>query len=491
MSLTGRFSAFFLSALALVLVGFSTVLYVSAYIYLDRQLGDRLDAALAILAASAEIHADGVEWEPQERILPLGQDSGTDQLRWTIFDNRGQCVDHSRNWADSDLAAAWIADPKTALLSAHLVDRRGRNWRASQRRIRPDTVLASGSKAAAHLKESAIADASEVFHPSLTLIAYAALDPIEAALATLGWFLVTLSVGIWLLAALVCRRLSRRALTPLTRMVASARGLDAADAGWCLDEAGTGDELDELGRAFNDLLSRLHVAYERQRRFSSDASHQLRTPLTVLTGQIEIALRKERSGVEYRRVLGSALARAVQLGGIIEALMFLGRAESDAKLPECELLELDRWVTEHLAHRHATGLPVEGVRCALRGDDACVRAHSPLLGQLLDNLLDNALEHGQPGTPIFVETIRENDVVVLAVEDAGPGIIAEDLTRVFEPFYRSAQTRRRGTAGVGLGLAVVKRIAAAFGGSVSVRSEQGKGCRFEVRLAATMPSLGV
>jgi signal transduction histidine kinase len=491
MSLTGRFSALFLAALALVLVAFSTVLYVAARIYLDRQVGDRLTAALAILAAAAEIHADGVEWEPQERVLPLGQDSGPERLRWMVFDNRGRRVDQSRNWAESDLTAAWIPDPKTARLPARLVDRRGRIWRASQRRIRPNAVSDSGSKAAAYLKESAVSDASEVLHDSLDLIACAPLDPIEATLATLGWFLVGLSVGTWLLAALVCRRLSRRALTPLTRMVASARGLDAADAGWCLDEAGTGDELDELGRAFNDLLSRLHVAYERQRRFSSDASHQLRTPLTVLGGQIEVALRRERTGEEYRRVLRSALGRAVQLGRIIEALMFLGRAEADAQLPECEPLELDPWVAGHLAGRHETGLADEDVHCALQGNGAWVRAHPPLLGQLLDNLLDNALEHGRPETPIFVETIREGGVVILAVEDGGAGIHPEDLPRVFEPFYRSAQTRRQSTSGVGLGLAVVKRIAAAFGGSVSVRSEHGKGCRFEVRLVATAPPLEV
>ena len=443
MSLTGRFSAFFLSALALVLVGFSTALYVSARIYFERQVRDRLAAALAILSAAAEIHPDGVEWEPQERVLPLGQESGADRLRWMVFDDRGRRVDHSRNLVDADLTAAWTPRAGTAELPARLVDRQGRSWRASQRRIRPDGAHRSGSRAAVDRKEAADPDASEVLHPSLVLTACAPLDPTEATLATLGWFLVALSVGIWLLAAVLCRRLSRRALTPLTRMVASARGLDAADAGWCLDEAGTGDELDELGRAFNELLSRLHVAYERQRRFSGDASHQLRTPLTVLIGQIEVALRQERSGEEYRRILGSALGRAVQLGQIVEALMFLGRAEADAQLPECEPLELDRWVAEHLATRPAA----EVVHRALQGDGAWVRAHPPLLGQLLDNLLDNACKHGRPGTPILVQTSREGGVVVLAVEDAGPGIPPEDIPRVFEPFYRSAQTRRRGIAG--------------------------------------------
>ena len=350
MSLTGRFSALFLSALGLVLVGFSTALYVSARIYLDRQVSDRLDASLAVLAAAAEIHPDGVEWEPQERVLPLGQESGPERLRWIVFDDRGRRIDHSRNLVDADLTAEWVPQAGTAELPARLVDRQGRTWRVAQRRTparRGRAIRLQGRGSIARRRP--IRTRSEDLHPSLVLTVCAPLDPNEATLATLGWFLVALSVGIWLLAALLCRRLSRRALTPLTRMVASARDLNAADPGWCLEQAGTGDELDELGRAFNDLLSRLHVAYERQRRFSSDASHQLRTPLTILIGQIEVALRQERSGEEYRRILGSALGRAVQLGQIVEALLFLGRADADAQLPDGEPLDLDRWVAEHLA----------------------------------------------------------------------------------------------------------------------------------------------
>ena len=491
MSLTGRFSALFLAALALVLVGFSTVLYVSARIYLDRQVGDRLTAALAILAAAAEIHPDGVEWEPQERVLPLGQESGPERLRWLVFDDRGRRVDHSRNLADADLDAGVDSPTRDRRVAGPAGRSAGPEpggcpsvGSGPTRSLRP----APGPRSVA--RRGPIRDASEVFHPFLVLTACAPLGPTEATLATLGGLLAALSVGIWLLAALLCRRLSRRALTPLTRMVASARGLDAADAGWCLDEAGTGDELDDLGRAFNDLLARLHVAYERQRRFSGDASHQLRTPLTVLIGQIEVALRHERSGEEYRRVLGSALGRAVQLGRIVEALMFLGRAEAEARLPECEPMELDRWVAEHLAGRTRRDRRRGRPSRALNGDGAWVRAHPPLLGQLLDNLLDNAAKHGRPGTPILVETSREGGVAVLAVEDAGPGIAPEDLPHVFEPFYRSAQARRQGASGVGLGLAVVHRIAAAFGGYVSVRSEPGQGCRFEVRLVAMERPLG-
>ena len=493
MSLTGRFSAIFLSALALVLVGFSTVLYVSARIYLDRQVGDRLAAALAILAAAAEIHPDGVEWEPQERILPLGQESGADRLRWMVFDDRGRSrrsfakpgrirISQRRGFPITrppglSGPAGRSAGPELASVPASDLARRGCRIRVEGR----------GSSQG----RGCFRTHSEVLHPSLVLTACAALDPIEATLATLGWFLVALSVGIWLVAAMLCRRLSRRALTPLTRMVASARGLDAADAGWCLDEAGTGDELDELGRAFNDLLSRLHVAYERQRRFSSDASHQLRTPLTVLIGQIEVALRQDRSGEEYRRILGSALARAVQLGRIVEALDVPRPRRSRCPAPGMRAIgpgSLGRRTPGRSTRdgRRGHGRPLRLAEAMKRGSRR-IRLFS---ASWSTTCWTTPLSTADRGHRSCVETIREGDVVVLAVEDAGPGIIPEDLPRVFEPFYRSAQTRRRSSTGVGLGLAVVRRIAAAFGGSVCVRSEPGKGCRFEVRLNATMPPVG-
>jgi signal transduction histidine kinase len=480
MSLTGRFSALFLSALGFVLVGFSTALYISARIYLDRQISDRLSSALAVLAAAAEIHPEGVEWEPQERVLPLGQETGAERLRWMVFDDRGDRIDHSRNLADADLTAAWIPHPGFPLLPARLVDRHGRPWRISQRRIRPTAAPGSGSRAALRAPPGS-PDPTELFHPSLVLTVAAPLGPMETTLAALAWFLIAFGVGIWLLAALLCRRLSRKALAPLLRIAASARGLDATDPGWSLDEAGTGDELDDLGRAFNDLLARLHAAFERQRRFSGDVSHQLRTPLAVLIGQIEVALRRERSSDEYRRVLDSALRRAVQLRQIVEALLFLGRAGEDAQIPGGEPIDLNQWVREYLANRPASGRLAEVVHNSSEDSGPWILVHPPLLGQLLDNLLDNAEKHGDPGAPIVVETFRAAESAVLAVENTGPGISPEEIPRVFEPFYRSPHTRRQGTKGVGLGLAVVQRIAVAFGGSVDVRSEPGKGCRIEVR----------
>jgi signal transduction histidine kinase len=476
MSLTGRFSALFLTALGLSLIVFSTALYVSARVYLDHRVYERLDATLAILAAAAEIHPDDVEWEPQERVVLPGQESGPDRLRWMVLDERGCPIDRSPNLAGLDDLAEELARQDTdGSGRSRLVDRRGATWRVSRRVLRPGETPAAEQGG-----EPMPPDRPNALHPLLTLVACAPLGPRDATLATLAGLLAALSAGIWLLAAALCRGLSRRALLPLTRMVESARGLDAADPGWCLAGAGTDDELDDLGRAFNDLLARLHVAYERQRRFTGDASHQLRTPLTVLIGQLQVALRHERSGEEYRRALTSALGRAEQLARIVEALLFLSRAEAEAGLPGVEPMELHAWTAGHLAGRPSTDGETRIIHRRDGPDPLWIKAHPALLGQLLDNLLDNAARHGQSGSPIVVETLRGQRGAILAVEDRGTGIAPADLPHIFEPFYRSAQARRRGVTGVGLGLAVVRRIASACGGCVSVHSEPGAGARFEI-----------
>ncbi len=479
MSLTGRFSFLFLTLLALILAGFSLAHYFEARRYFDRRVNERLTAALAVLAAATEWNSEGVEWEPQERLLPVGQDPGDDQIRWMVLDDCGRRIDQSRNLTEDLLGVlARSAAGSSTEVPDEIEDRLGRPWRVRRRRY-------SGSDAVSETRMGVTEDqakAGEAHYDALTLTVFAPLGPAREALASLRWSLMVGGVGFWMLAAVLCRWVSRMALAPLTRMAESARGLDASDAGWSLETAGTRDELDALGQAFNDLLGRLHLAYERQRRFSADASHQLRTPLTVLIGQIEVALRRDRPAEEYRRVLGSALGRAMQLRQIVEALLFLNRAEGEAALPAGEMLSLGRWVSDHLNMRNAGegGCPV--MARLLETDDPVVRGHSALLDQLLANLLENAEKYGKSGAPIVVETSRDGDWAVLAVEDSGPGIPEEDRSRVFEPFYRSIQARYEGIPGVGLGLAIVQRIAQAFGGGVRVGNRPGAGCRVEVRL---------
>jgi signal transduction histidine kinase len=267
-------------------------------------------------------------------------------------------------------------------------------------------------------------------------------------------------------------------LVPLTRLVESAQSLDATNPGWMLADVGTRDELDDLRRVFNELLTRLHEAYDRQGRFSSEASHQLRTPVAVMIGHLEVAQRYERSGEEYRRVIQMAHKRAIELGQIVESLLFLSRADS-ATLTRLEPLDLGRSLIAYLESRPADCRSSDIITNLQIAEVLWVKTQPQLLAQLVANLLDNACKYSHPGTPIVITLAHRDGCALLSVEDSGRGIAREDLPRVFEPFFRSSPASADRVPGVGLGLSVVQRIAEAFGGAVAVESEFGRGSRFE------------
>jgi signal transduction histidine kinase len=325
------------------------------------------------------------------------------------------------------------------------------------------------------------------YHDEVVLAALASLEETERTLASLGSFLVGIGVVVWIAAALCARWLLRKAMVPLTKLVQSARELDSANPDWTLAEVGTHDELDDLRRAFNELLARLHEAYDRQRRFSSEASHQLRTPVAVMIGHLEVAQRHERSSDQYRRVIHLAHQRAVNLGQIVESLLFLSRPDNST-LTQSALIDLDSWLAKHLADRPVDDRSGDIIYRMSEQGSLWIRAQPQLLGQAVDNLLDNACKYSPPGRPIILETARESESAVIIVEDSGCGIAQGDLERIFEPFFRSSSTSHQQVVGAGLGLSVVVRIIKAFGGTVTARSEVGRGSRFEVRLPVATSS---
>jgi two-component system, OmpR family, sensor kinase len=484
MTLVTRLSAFFLAALALVLVGFSASLYLLARAYVGRQVDDRLSAALETLAAATEDDPDGLEWEPDEHHLALGRDAAADQVRWAVHDGGGRVVDRSVNLGAEDLPAGDTAALTPGGATFRVVERGGQPWRVAQRGLRARRPEPSPTRAGASADGPPGHAAGPVRYEALVLTAGLPLAPARAALHALGGTLAGLALLLWSAAALLGRRVCRQALTPVSRMAAAARTMGADDLARRLPLAGTGDELDDLGRTVNGLLDRLQEAFERQRRFTGDASHQLRTPLAAMLGQAEVALRRDRPPEEYRRVLALVHDQAGHLSRIVGALLFLARADAEGELAGLEVLDLARWLPEQGprwgGHERAADLRLEPPAPG----PCLVKAQPVLLGQLLDNLVDNAFRYSAPGTPVRVSLARDRGAAVLAVEDAGRGIAPDDLPHVFEPFYRPAGSRGFGPGGVGLGLAVVRRIARAFGGTVAVESEPGRGSRFTLRLPA-------
>jgi two-component system, OmpR family, sensor kinase len=481
MRLATRLSVFFLIALALVLAGFSISLYVLARVYLVRQLTERLRLGLDTLEAAVDIEPAGLEWEPIDRQITLGVDPEVTAVRWEVRDGSGALVDRSANCRLGDFPAGWSPEHWPSDRPDATVFSKVPGWRLATRRLRLDELLLRGR---GHPNDK---PGYEVRYRVLILLVGLAPAPVDGALRRLVATLAVLSGLIWGGAALVGRALARRALAPVTRMARTASSMTAHDLGRRLPGPGTGDEFEDLGSAFNDLLERLQYSfidiqesYERQRRFAGDASHQLRTPLTAVLGQVQVALRSDRSLEEYRRILNVVQVEGVRLRQIVESLLFLARPEGAA--PELKDVDLAGWVADHL-QTWSDHPRFADVRTDIpRGVNLDVRVHPPLLAQLLDNLLENAFKYSAHGSPVVIRLEREEDSVVACLEDEGEGLAAEDLTHIFEPFYRSDQVRRKGYAGVGLGLSIAQRIATSFGGTLAVWSEPGAGCRFILRL---------
>jgi heavy metal sensor kinase len=440
MTLTTRLTAFALAGLAVILAGFSLALYLLVAKHEYRQLDDRLEAALNVLTAAAEVSNDGVEWEPAERRMDVGEG-----IAWEVTTPDGRVV-----------GRGGTVDP------------------AAVRKLRKRQIDAQPP-----YRMPALSDKDRKF-PTLIVFASASVEPIESTLGMLQLVLAVLSVGTWLVALVVGRTVCRWALRPVTRMATEARTMDEADLGRRLPLAETGDELTALGEDFNALLGRVQEAFERQRRFTGDASHQLRTPLAAVLGQVEVALRRDRSPDEYRQTLQSVHHQADRLRKIVEALLFLARADADARLPDREQFDLGPWLADHVRTAWADHPRAADIR--VEAEPATATAHPVLLGELVNVLLDNACKYSPAGTPIVVRVGPAGDGVELSVTDAGSGIAAADVDHVFEPFVRSDEARRRGVEGLGLGLAVARRIAQAHGGTLTVASRVGEGTTFTARL---------
>jgi signal transduction histidine kinase len=198
---------------------------------------------------------------------------------------------------------------------------------------------------------------------------------------------------------------------------------------------------------------------------------------------VEVALRQDRSQDEYHRVLEIVLRRGRQLRQIIEALLFLARADGATQLGQPEQIDLNdwcqKWLETWIEHPRASDIEFRASH-----EPAWTSTHPALLGQVLDNLLDNACKYSEPGTPIGVTIEAMNDHVGVVVSDAGCGIAADQQGLIFESFFRTTEARWQGKPGVGLGLAVVQRLAEILDARIEVLSQPGRGSSFTIRLRA-------
>lgn len=289
---------------------------------------------------------------------------------------------------------------------------------------------------------------------------------------TLLMALVSLAVVGVLLASVLGYWVARIGLRPLRQLSAEAQQLAPPRLSGRLRVSSLPPELEQFAQAFNAALERVDQAYSRLEAFNADVAHELRSPLTNLIGQTQVALTRGRSAEHYFEVLQSNLEELERLRSIINDMLFLASADQGSKATALISTSLAEEVATTLDYLDYI-LEDAQVRVEVSGD-AQARIEKAHLRRALINLLNNAVQHTGPGQVIRVGIHHEDGQVRIAVSNPGPAIADEHLSRLFERFYRvDAARSNSGSNNHGLGLAIVKAIAVMHGGSVFVRSQAG------------------
>jgi signal transduction histidine kinase len=281
-------------------------------------------------------------------------------------------------------------------------------------------------------------------------------------------FVVSLGVG-WVIAG--------RVLSPIERITDVANHIQATDLSQRIRLDGPADELKRLADTFDGMLARLDEAFNTQRQFIADASHELRNPLAVIRTNVDVALADSRSSEEDLRQTAIVVRRAEQrMSRLVDDLLALARLEAPGKLTETVDLTS---VAGEVAEDFSALARARSVAIDLSGEPGLtVTGDRDTLKRAVANLVDNALRVVPEHTRIVVGTGDRNGWAWIGVEDRGPGIALEDQSKIFERFWRTDDSRARAHGGSGLGLAIVKQIAASHSGAVRLYSEPGKGSCF-------------
>jgi heavy metal sensor kinase len=275
--------------------------------------------------------------------------------------------------------------------------------------------------------------------------------------------------------------LAGRALAPVAAITDLAGSIGPKDLERRLALDLPDDELGQLSRTFDAMLARIEDAFDRQRRFTGDAAHELRTPISFMRSQVDLALHRPRTAEEYQEALQEIDLDLERLTGLVNSLLTLARSDA-GKLPvertQIDLAELIGMIVEQFTPI-ATDVGITLVNDATRTP---VSIDSDLIVQLLVNLVENAIAHTPCGGTVTIGCRAESTGVRIRVEDSGPGIPPDDRERIFDRFYRVDTGRDRSRGGAGLGLSICRAIVEAHGGTIAVGDSGLGGARFDVLL---------
>jgi heavy metal sensor kinase len=281
--------------------------------------------------------------------------------------------------------------------------------------------------------------------------------------------------------------LANRALRPIDDITCTARAIGVSDLSRRLDYQGPLDEVGRLAHTFNRMLDRLQDAFARERRFTADAAHELRTPLAVLKGHIGVILGRPRSPATYEHALRDLEREVDRLIRLTTDLLFLSRLDQGRLSWQPEVIGLGELLTAVVEQVQPLADEKSLALTTTIAPNLDVEGNADHLIRLFLNLLDNAIKYTPAGGKIHVAAERDGTGIEIVVQDTGPGIPADELPHLFERFYRVDADRSRKTGGAGLGLAIAHEIARSHNGDLSVQSGQNRGTTFTVHLPARVP----
>jgi signal transduction histidine kinase len=322
--------------------------------------------------------------------------------------------------------------------------------------------------------------------PGECLLVGRSMAPVLKENRDFTWRLVGIGSAVMVFGLAVGWWLSGRALRPIAQISSTAARIADGNLAERIGTRETESELGQLSTVLDHTFQRLDHAFAEQARFTSDAAHELRTPVSVILGQAQLALARERSVEEHRTTIETCQRAARRMHSLIDSLLELSLLDGDREklqLQPCDLAEICR---EHLAMIRPLA-DEKGVVLKTEFTSAPCKADPERISQILDNFIVNALKFSPSGGKIHILTGMEKEEAVLKVSDDGPGISSEHLPHLFERFYRADASRNRATGGAGLGLAICKSIADAHHGSIRAESEMGKGSVFTLRVPAVQP----
>jgi two-component system, OmpR family, sensor kinase len=460
MRLRVRLTLWYGSALAMVLITFSVVLYVLT----ARNLRDDVDQSLEETATAAVRSLQERGFLPlidEEELLSQFPELARIDKFFQIFSPSGTITIRSPNIRQHEVPLS-----RTALEAT----------------LNGQTILESAKYP--HEPPLRLISVPIIHRDNLLYIVQVGTS-MESIEDTLRRFLILLVVAMPIALAVSLAAgwfLAGRALRPVDAITLAAQRIAAGDLSQRLTMPTAPDEIGRLAGTFNNMIGRLDTSFRQIRQFTSDASHELRTPLTVMKGETELVLRRPRALEDYQAVLESNLEEIDRMTRIVEELLFLSRADMGEVKMESKPVLLEALVED--IHRQAPLLGQDRNIEVVLGTvmPALVQGDELRLRELLLNLVENAIKYSHPGGKVEIGLVTVGQEAILSVTDQGIGIGSEDHTKIFNRFFRTDGARNHTKKGTGLGLAICAWIVEFHKGRISVKSAVGQGSTFTVTL---------